>query len=146
MYVGVFAFFQVLCCSIVLVSAFGCSTEAPAELLQSAQLEFDKAVELEKTGSIIESLNSIEIAISTKGLNPDQLATAYLLRSRCRSQSGNLIGAEEDLNLAELGTPNPSQLHWTKGVLLEAKGEKQEAKVEFSKAKKLDPSFKWPSK
>lgn len=107
-------------------------------------MAYDKAVESESHGSIVEALNSIDIAITTGGLNPDLLAQAYLLRARCRSQNGDLVGAEEDIGLAELGTPNPSQLHWTKAIYSDAKGEKQEAKAEFSKARKLDPSLKLP--
>ncbi len=129
---------------LILLSAVlaGCqSGMAPAQI-QTAQVSFDKALEFESNGNSAEALTAIEEALKTGGLNPDLLGQAYLLRSRCKSRSGDAAGAEADLALAEQGSPSDALFSWTKGVLHEAKGETSQAKSEFAKAKKLDPTLK----
>jgi tetratricopeptide (TPR) repeat protein len=122
----------------------GCGSPANEDLVRNAQVTFDDAVAKEASGDLAATLPLIDSALSNGGLNPDQLAEAYLLRARCYCASGELEKAQLDIDMADQGAPNPAKLHLTRGILLDKQGKSAEAKVEFSKAKKADPAIALP--
>ncbi len=112
--------------------------------LQTAQVSFDQALELELAGKFDEALAAVDKAMANGGLNPDQLADGYLLRSRCRSRAGDLEGAAADLESADRGSPDIGRWHWTRSILFEKQGKATEAKAEITKARKNDPLNRIP--
>lgn len=132
---------------LITVLCWGCGpAEVGTNKRQDSLTAFEKGLEQEQSGNSAEALKLAEQSLSGGGLSPDHLAQAYLLRSRCRSLAGDVAGAESDLELAEQGSPSDALLHWTKATLLDAKGKASEAKAEYAKAAKLDPSIKLPKK
>jgi tetratricopeptide (TPR) repeat protein len=122
----------------------GCSKSMSAIDLQQAQIGFDEALQLELSGNSDEAMAAMDKAIGTGGLNPDQLADGYLLRSRCRARAGDLEGAAADLESANRGAPDVARWHWTRSVLFEKQKKPAEAKAELAKARKHDPLRKIP--
>lgn len=122
----------------------GCGNGMSKSDIQSAQSASEKAAELEKTGAYQEALPLIDSAITMGGLNPDQLAEAYLLRARCYCVAGKLTEAEQDLGIAEQGSPNPASWHFSRAILLSKQGKAAESKAEFAKATRIDPKLKMP--
>ncbi len=135
--------FQLLVC-MALLPLLGCGSGMSSSEVQEVQALFDKAIASEKGGNLDEAFLKIDQAISQGGLNPDQLAEAYLLRSRCQSTKGNLDAAWADLEFAEQGSPNPAGWHFSRGVYFAAKGDAAKSKSEFATARRLDPSLKIP--
>jgi Flp pilus assembly protein TadD len=107
-------------------------------------MQAEQAFELERSGKITEAGPLVQQAIEGKGLNPDQLSEAYLLRARWHCATDKLSEAEADLELAERGSPNPSSWHFTRAILLAKQGKAAESKSEFNTAKKIDPTLKMP--
>ncbi|MDX1925438.1 MAG: tetratricopeptide repeat protein [Pirellulaceae bacterium] len=122
----------------------GCSGGMTEKDLQSAQSAAEKAIELEKSGSYAEAFPLVDGAITKGGLNPDQLAEAYLLRARCLCAAGKLEEAERDLGFAEQGSPNPASWHFSRAILLAKQNKAGESKAEFAKAVRIDPKLKMP--
>ena len=131
-------------CGVILSLAVGCSSGLMETTIQNAQVAYDQAIAFEADGNMSAAFEQIESAMTLGGLNPDLLAEAYLLRARCRCSAGELDAAEADLALAEQGAPNPSQWHFTRGILFKARGDAAQSKSEFAKARKLDPTLKIP--
>lgn len=122
----------------------GCGSGMSKSQLQESQSAAEKAAELEKSESYAEALALVESAISGGGLNPDQLADAYLLRSRCHSMTGKLEEAQRDIEAAEQGAPNPARFHFSRAILFLKQNKAAESKAEFTKASRIDPSLKMP--
>jgi tetratricopeptide (TPR) repeat protein len=131
---------------ILALACLGCSGGGMSKSqLQSAQSAMEKAIEAESAGRFSDALPLIESAVSTGGLNPDQLSEAYLIRSRCYSMTGKTDLAEKDLSSAEQGAPSPASFAFTKAILLLKQNKLAESKAEFNKAVKLDPKLKMPN-
>ncbi len=122
----------------------GCGSGMSKSAVQETQSAAEKAAELEQTGKYSEAIPLLDTAISNGGLNPDQLAEAYLSRSRCHSLTGKLAEAEQDLNTAEQGSPNPASFHFTRAILLLKQDKASESKAEFAKARRIDSTLKMP--
>jgi tetratricopeptide (TPR) repeat protein len=138
-----------ICVTVVGLNALGlcggCSSGLMEKTaIQSAQVAYDQAVAFEAEGNMPGANEQIELALTAGGLNPDLLAEAYLLRARCRCALGEVDAAAEDVALADRGSPNPSQWHFTRGILFKSQGEAAQSKSEFAKARRLDPSLKIP--
>ncbi len=120
----------------------GCGGSLSETDIRTAQDSLEEAKTLAKAGSPAEALPKIETALEAGGLDPDQYAEALLYRAWCHADTGNLEQAKSDFSEAEQGAPAPGLMHFARGVILEAEGDKKAAGREFSKAKKLDPSLK----
>jgi tetratricopeptide (TPR) repeat protein len=130
---------------LLLILANGCGSGGINKAdMQSTQESAEKAIELEKSGKYAEALPLIDVAISKGGLNPDQLAEAYLLRARCHCAKGSLELAEADLASAELGSPNPASWHFSRAILFAKQKKIAESKSELAKAQRIDPKLKMP--
>lgn len=129
---------------LILGVTLGCGQQVSENTLRNAQVTFDDALAKEASGDLTGALPLIEAALTNGGLNPDQLADGYLLRARCYCTAGELEKAQADIDMADQGAPNPAKMHLTRGMLLEKQGKSAEAKAEFSKAKKADPTLKLP--
>lgn len=132
----------VLAACLLLVGCGG--SEMTRSALQSVQAAAEKAAELEASGGYAEALPLIDGSIKQGGLNPDQLAEAYLLRARCLCEVGMLQEAERDLAAAELGSPSPASWHFSRAILLAKQNKAIESKSEFAKAIRIDPRLKMP--
>ncbi len=126
-----------LCLGLGLAMA-GCKGSVSESSHRNAQVAFDEASTLVQSADYAGALPLLEKAIGAGGLPADVYADALLLRSRCYAQTGDLQKAEEDLNHAEQGSPNPAQFQIAKGTLLLKQGKKAEADAAFKNAKKLD--------
>jgi tetratricopeptide (TPR) repeat protein len=113
-----------------------------ATKLQSAQEVFEQAIALESSKKYSEILPLLNNVLQDGGLNPDQLAEAYLLRARCHCEAGATSEAEKDLELAEQGAPDPAKYHLTRAMLLAKLNRTAESKAEMAKAVKIDPKLK----
>jgi len=122
----------------------GCGEQVNEDLLRNAQVTFDDALAKEASGDLAGTLPLIDAALTNGGLNPDQLAEGYLLRARCYCAGGELEKAQTDIDMADQGAPNPAMLYLTRGMLLDKQGKSAEAKAEFNKAKKADPTITLP--
>jgi hypothetical protein len=129
------------CVSLVVA---GCSDSMSGDEIALASSSFDKALELEQSGSHGEALVEVEKAITGGGLTPDQLGEAYLLRARAKANTGDVPGAEADLATSEQGSPDLAIFHWTRSVILDKQGKASEAKSAMALARKNDPTNRLP--
>ena len=130
--------------SVAIACVSGCASSMSATDLQAVQVGFEQALEMELAGNIDQAMAAIDKSIVQGGLDPDQLADGYLLRARCKARSGDLDGAEMDLENAERGAPDPGRWHWTRSILFEKQGKAYEAKSEMVAARKNDPLKRIP--
>jgi tetratricopeptide (TPR) repeat protein len=132
-------------CSLIAISlTAGCVPGMSRATVQETQLLAEQAFELEGSNRASEALPLIDRAIRQGGLDPDQLANAYLLRARCYCAAGKLDEAEQEIALAERGSPDPAQWHYTQATLLSKQGKTVESSREFSKAKMFNAALTAP--
>jgi hypothetical protein len=134
------------CCVVpwLLVASAGCSSKVSSANIQGAQTAYDTAMELERNTQHADALAKIEEAIGAGGLSPDQLAAALLLRARAKAHTGDIPGAEADLEFADQGSPDPAFFHWTRSIILEKQGKSKEAGAAMSLARKSDAARQLP--
>ncbi len=135
---------RTLLCLGLMLQLVGCDGSMSATQIRTAQVLYDEAIEHETAGQKDDAFQKIDTAINQGGLGPDQLGEAYLLRARCHSALGDLAAAQQDLDFAEQGSPNPSAWHFTRGIYFAAKGDAAKSKAEFATARKLNPALKIP--
>lgn len=130
--------------ALLLLFSLGCGGAVSKNVIQSAQVSLDSAVDLEKGGKYAEAIPLISSAIAQGGLNADQFCEAYLLRARCYSYEGKLDEAMKDIEAAEQGSPNPANWHYSRAIVFAKQNKSTESKAEFAKAVKIDPKLKMP--
>lgn len=128
-----------------LVGLLGCSSQdVDSNQIADAQQGYDDALELMESGSYAEALPILDQVLADPGLDPDQAATALLMRAVCKADAGDTDAAEADIQEAEMGGPPEGWLNFAKAALAEKNGDASTAKKLYSKARRLNPALKKP--
>ncbi|HBE72072.1 MAG TPA: hypothetical protein DDW52_28375 [Planctomycetaceae bacterium] len=129
----------------ILLGLFGCSSQdVDSNQIANAQQGYDDASELVESGSYAEALPILDQVLADPGLDPDQAATALLMRAVCYAESGDTAAAEADIQEAEMGGPPDGWLNFAKAAVAEKNGDASAAKKLYSKARRLNPALKKP--
>ena len=113
----------------------GCGSRVPdttagglsgVDLYQEAQAAAD-------AGDCATAIEKVTAAFA-QNINPDFAEKAYVLRAKCRAESGDYDGALTDLDHALEGTVEPGDLYATRGDIYLKMGNKERAGIEYSQA------------
>lgn len=128
--------------AVLLVGCGGGGVAADTALTAAAAL--DQGVTAFDHGDFLAAHGSLDIALSTAGLNADQIVDARLKRSICLASAGDYDAAQLDIDYAAQGPCQPEQLLIAEAFLLAQQGDASGANAKLAQAKRLHPKARLP--
>ena len=111
----------------------------------SAESLVEQGIAAAEKGDWETAIDFLTAGLESGRLAVDFVSQALVARARCQAALGKLDLASADLDEAEPGIEDVSELHAARGDLWLTRGDLKNAKAEYERARKLNPRIAIPN-